>query len=139
MNKLETINSIAVIGLGYVGLPLALQAEAKGFNVIGIDLDEKKLAKLEKRQPVIDDEIANQRLKSSNITITNKFEVLKGIDAVIICVPTPVDENKVPNLSPVKGAVTSVIAHMKPNSLLVVESTINPGSEHAIDISHIPI
>ena len=127
MNKLETINSIAVIGLGYVGLPLALQAEAKGFNVIGIDLDEKKLAKLEKRQPVIDDEIANQRLKSSNITITNKFEVLKGIDAVIICVPTPVDENKVPNLSPVKGAVTSVIAHMKPNSLLVVESTINPG------------
>ncbi len=121
------ISSIAVIGLGYVGLPLALQAESKGFSVIGIDLDEAKLKKLKAKQPIIDDEIANQRLGITSITFTKDVSLVSSVDAAIICVPTPVYEDKMPNLNPVKMAVSSVVNHLKPNALLIIESTINPG------------
>lgn len=121
------MNKIAVIGLGYVGLPLALLAEKKGFEVIGIDLDAKKIANLSKHQPIIDDKTANERLKKSKINFTSDFSLLSSVDIAVICVPTPVDKDKHPDLTPVKNAVHGASKHLKNGSLLIIESTINPG------------
>lgn len=116
-----------MVGLGYVGLPLAMLAEQKGFDVTGIEISQPKLAALKDRRPIIDDELANQQLKKTKIKFTDDFSSIAQVDAVIVCVPTPVDKAKSPDLSLVKNAVSSSIEHMKPNSLLVIESTINPG------------
>jgi nucleotide sugar dehydrogenase len=121
------VKKIAVIGLGYVGLPLALLAETKGFDVVGIDLSKDKLAKLKDKQPIIDDVIANKQLAKTNITFTDDFSKLSGVDIAVVCVPTPVDSDKNPDLGPVKGASVSAAQHLKPGSLLIIESTINPG------------
>lgn len=122
-----SIKKVAVIGLGYVGLPLALLAEQKDFDVIGIEVSIKKLELLKQRQPIIDDETANKQLSKTRIVFTDDFKLLADRDVVVICVPTPVDEQKDPDLGPVRGAVSSAVKHMKKGSLLVVESTINPG------------
>ncbi|MDQ3075856.1 MAG: nucleotide sugar dehydrogenase [bacterium] len=119
--------TISVIGMGYVGLPLALQAEAKGFSVIGLEKSPAKLKKLQQRIPIIDDEIANKRLKTTKITFTDDFSKITNADIVIVCVPTPVDKQKNPDLSFVKAAALESAKNMKEGSLLVVESTINPG------------
>jgi len=121
------VKKIAVIGLGYVGLPLALLAEEKGFAVTGIDLSTDKLAKLQKRQPVIDDEIANRQLEKTKIVFSDDFALVSDVEIAIVCVPTPVDADKNPDLGPVKGAAISAARQLKPGSLLVIESTINPG------------
>ncbi|HEX5797942.1 MAG TPA: nucleotide sugar dehydrogenase [Candidatus Saccharimonadales bacterium] len=121
------MKKIAVVGLGYVGLPLAFLAEKKGFDVIGIDRDKNKLASLRKKVPVIDDEIANERLKKSKVLFTDESSKLADRDIVIICVPTPVDDEKTPDLSIVKSAVGASAKHMREGSLLIIESTINPG------------
>lgn len=121
------MSKVAIVGLGYVGLPLALLAETKGFDVIGIDLDEVKLDRLNSKKPIIDDDIANKRLQKSKVRFTDSFEELSDRDIVVICVPTPVDERKMPDLSLVKNAVKSCSSAMKQGSLLVIESTINPG------------
>lgn len=124
---MKEIKTIGVIGLGYVGLPLALLAEEKGFDVLGVDLSQDKLKKLKNRKPVIDDEIANKRLTYSKIDFSDDFSKLASADIAIVCVPTPVDKNKNPDLTPVKGASVSAAKNLKPGSLLIVESTINPG------------
>lgn len=121
------MEKIAVVGLGYVGLPLALLAEEKGFDVVGLDLDKKKLEKLNGKKPVIDDKDANRRLKKTNIPFTASLEKLRDRDVVAICVPTPVNDKKIPDLSLVKSAAISAAKEMKPGSLLIIESTVNPG------------
>lgn len=121
------MKKIAVIGLGYVGLPLSLLAEEKGFEVVGIDLSQSKIKALQARQPVIDDEQANTRIQKSSIDFSSDFKKLADRDIVLICVPTPVSDKKIPDLSPLKGAVKSIVPHMRNGALLVVESTINPG------------
>ena len=127
IHVMKTVKSVGVVGLGYVGLPLALLAEAKDFQVVGIEVDAKKLSQLKKKNPIIDDEIANKRLGNTSIKFTDDFSELRNLDAVIICVPTPVDEHKTPDVSLVEKAVLSAVSQMKNGSLLIVESTINPG------------
>lgn len=124
---MKRIDSVAVVGLGYVGLPLAMLAEQKGFRVVGIEKSPNKLAALKARKPVIDDVTANRLLKKSKIEFTDDFASVSDCDAVIICVPTPVDNQKTPDLSLVEKAVTAAVKNMKAGSLLVIESTINPG------------
>lgn len=121
------IKKVAVVGLGYVGLPLALLAEEKGFDVEGIDLDKKKLSELAQSKSGLEDKKANERLQKSKINFSNDFSRIKSRDIVIICVPTPVDENKMPDMTLVKNAVLSCVKNMDKGKLLVVESTINPG------------
>lgn len=121
------MSKIAVVGLGYVGLPLALLADEKGFDVTGVEVNKSKLEKLRKREPIIDDAIAQKQLKTTGVTFTDDFSALKNVDIAIVCVPTPVDESKTPDLTLVKTASLQAAKHLKPGSLLVVESTINPG------------
>lgn len=118
---------IAVVGLGYVGLPLALLAEEKGFQVIGLEKSQKKLSLLKDGVSVIDDEKAAQQLSKSKINFTDDYSKIKDRDIVIVCVPTPVDEHKNPDLSLVKSAALDSAKNMKKGSLLIIESTINPG------------
>lgn len=121
------IKTIGVVGLGYVGLPLALQAESKDLTVIGIDLDNHKLKMLESRVPIIDDVISKERLSKTSVNFTNNFKKLKDVQVAVICVPTPVDNNKMPDISLVKNASVEAAKNMPNGSLLIIESTINPG------------
>lgn len=123
MTKVETL---AIVGLGYVGLPLALLASKKGYRVTGIDVDQKKLEMLKKKKSYIDD-VSDEDIEITNATFTDDFSVIKDIDAVIVCVPTPVTHEKEPDLTPVKLSVKSVSENLRKGTLIVIESTINPG------------
>jgi len=123
---MTSIKSIAVIGLGYVGLPLALLASEKRFQVFGIDIDAKKTKSLLNKKSYIDD-VTDLEIANTNAKFTDDISKTALVDAVIICVPTPVSDNKIPDLGPVKGAVSAVAPHLKNGTLVVIESTINPG------------
>jgi nucleotide sugar dehydrogenase len=121
------MKKIAIIGLGYVGLPLALLAEKKEFDVVGVDLSKRKLSMLRKKESPIDDIDSKNRLKTSKIIFTDDFTKLNDRDIAIVCVPTPVNEDKMPDLSIVKNAAVSVAKNLREGTLLIIESTINPG------------
>lgn len=123
---MSKIDSIAVVGLGYVGLPLALLAANKNLTVVGLDIDQRKIDSLANKKSYIDD-VSDQQVANSAATFSNDFTLIKNIDAVIICVPTPVSEEKQPDLTPVRGAVSAVAPYLKDGALVVIESTINPG------------
>lgn len=121
------MTKVAIIGLGYVGLPLALLAEEKGFSVTGIDLSQEKLKKLKNKECPIDDKDSEKRLLKSKIKFSDNFSNISDVDIAIVCVPTPVNSKKEPDLSILEKACVATAKHLKKGSLLVVESTINPG------------
>ncbi|USN96600.1 MAG: nucleotide sugar dehydrogenase [Candidatus Nomurabacteria bacterium] len=123
---MSSVKSIAVIGLGYVGLPLTLLAANKGFRTYGIEIDARKLSSLKDGKSYVDD-ISDSDITDSKVDFTDNIAAVSKVDAVIICVPTPVDENRQPDLGIVKSAVSSIAPHLKKGTLVVVESTINPG------------
>jgi UDP-N-acetyl-D-glucosamine/UDP-N-acetyl-D-galactosamine dehydrogenase len=116
---------IAVIGLGYVGLPIAL-AFAKKVKVIGFDINEKRVAMMNKG---IDpsNELSKKDFANSDITFTHKLEDLKKANFFIIAVPTPIDEHNLPDLKPLIGASTTVGKVLKKGDYVVFESTVYPG------------
>ena len=116
---------IAVIGLGYVGLPIAL-AFAKKVKVIGFDINEKRVALMNKG---IDpsDELTKKDFAGSDIQFTHKLEDLKTANFFIIAVPTPIDEHNLPDLKPLIGASTTVGKVLKKGDYVVYESTVYPG------------
>lgn len=118
---------VVVIGLGYVGLPLALLASKKGFDVVGIDLNEQKIALLKERKSPFDDKLIEEELKRTNLTVSMDFSIVKDADIIILCVPTPVDEEKMPDYTPVEGACENIGPYLKKGQLVVLESTVNPG------------
>jgi len=123
---MSSIKSIAVVGLGYVGLPIALLASKKGFKVFGIDTDIKKIQSLSNNKSYIGD-VANEKIKNTNASFTNDASVVSKVDAVIVCVPTPVSPEKMPDLGPVRRAVSDIAPHLKKGTLVIIESTVNPG------------
>ena len=128
----RSIRTIAVVGLGYVGLPLAILAENRGYAVRGYDIDANKIAALGKRKaPFLSAEEA-ARLASSRIRMSTDAAVLAGADAYIVCVPTPVDEEHTPDLRPLVSAARSVGRHLTRGALVVIESTVNPGACEAV-------
>lgn len=123
-NRKETV---AVIGLGYVGLPLALLCARKGYEVIGIDRDNRKIDLLRSRTaPFLDKEVTRQL---QNVTMQFDTEPSRVAEAqiIIICVPTPVYEDYMPNLEPLTDAARSIAPHIKSGALIILESTVNPG------------
>jgi len=124
---------IAIIGLGYVGLPLALLASRKGYSVVGIDTNTKRVEAIQKHVLPFSDEKLARELASSSLTASTNMEAVKNVDIIVICVPTPVYENNTPNLEPVKAASRAIGAYLKKGSLVVLESTVNPGvSENVV-------
>ncbi len=122
---------IAVIGLGYVGFPLALEFVKKGIKVIGIEIDQGRLKSIASRISYISD-ITNDELKKAltcgNFKASGNFTDIKDADAVLICVPTPLKGKYLPDISFIKNAVEEVAIHTKNMALVVLESTTYPGT-----------
>jgi UDP-N-acetyl-D-glucosamine dehydrogenase len=122
---------IAVIGLGYVGLPLATAFATEGFHVTGIDIDQQKAEQAARGESYIAD-ISNKTLheliEARLLHVTNLFAALDDVDAFCICVPTPLLKTRSPDISSIISAIQQVRAHLHPGQLVVLESTTYPGT-----------
>ncbi len=117
---------IAVIGLGYVGLPVAV-ALARAFSgVIGFDVSKRRVAALNKAEDWTG-EISAEELKLSSLTITDKVEDIASSNFFIVTVPTPIDDHRRPDLSPLESACAFIGPCLKPGAIVVFESTVYPG------------
>jgi len=121
--------AIGVIGLGYVGLPLAVEFAEAGQSVIAVDIDDSKVASVNAGQSYIED-IPSERLQASleRIEAHTDFAPLASADAVLICVPTPLTANREPDLAPLLGAIRSLADVLVQGQLVVLESTSYPGT-----------
>ncbi len=120
-----------VIGLGYVGLPLALELARAGFKVTGIDLDERKIKAIsEGRSYIVDtkDEEIREQVAAGRFRATNDFSVISELDTINICVPTPLRKTKDPDLTYVVSAVNEIKQHLRRGQLVILESTTYPGT-----------
>src|SRR5688500_4027176 len=122
---LQKKEKLAVIGLGYVGLPIALEF-ARKLSVIGFDINEKRIAMMEKG---IDpsNELEKEAFDGCDIKFTNSLDVLREAKFFIVAVPTPVDEHNVPDLIPVQRASETIGKVIKKGDYVVFESTVYPG------------
>ncbi len=122
---------VGVLGLGYVGLPLAVEFGAAGLKVTGFDLSEEKVSSLNQGRSYIQD-VESARLKElvdrGHIQATTDFSAISDCDALIICVPTPLSKTKDPDLSMVVSATQRIADHMRAGQLVVLESTTYPGT-----------
>lgn len=126
---------VAVIGLGYVGLPLALTFLEAGFYVTGIDIDARKIERLQNGESYIADiasDVLQVAIDTKRLQFTTDYAVLDDVDAVSICVPTPLLKTRSPDLSFIISATQRVREHLHPGQLIVLESTTYPGSTDEI-------
>jgi UDP-N-acetyl-D-glucosamine dehydrogenase len=121
--------AIGVIGLGYVGLPLAVAFAEAGERVIAIDVDDAKVAAIEAGESYVED-VSSERLAAAGPQIEphTDYEALKRADAVLICVPTPLTANREPDLGPLLAASRALADVLQPGQLVVLESTTYPGT-----------
>ncbi|HTZ74852.1 MAG TPA: nucleotide sugar dehydrogenase [Candidatus Aquilonibacter sp.] len=122
---------VGIIGCGYVGLPLGLRFAEIGHQVTGFDLDESKVKQLNAGKSYIQHIPADkiqEHVKNGRFGATTDFSKLRGMDAVLICVPTPLDERREPDLSYVEQTARAIAPHLQRNQLIVLESTTYPGT-----------
>ena len=124
---------ICIIGLGYVGLPLLCNLGGK-FNMIGFDLNKKRISEL-KQGIDLNKEIKKKDILNKNILFTNNIESIYGADVYIICVPTPINHNKIPDLKLLKQACITVGKVIKESNLVIIESTVYPSTTDEICIA----
>jgi nucleotide sugar dehydrogenase len=127
MQKRKNGETVCIIGLGYVGLPLACLCAEKGYQTFGLDKDIEKIKKINKKITPFADNKLQKWLKKVNITATINENILKKANIIVICVPTPVDNFYNPNLKPVISAVGSITRNLNKGQLIILESTVNPG------------
>ena len=119
------MENICVIGLGYVGLPVAL-AISKKFNTIGYDIDKKRLFNL-KRKIDSNNEFSKKDFLKKKISFTNNYKEIKDCNFFIVCVPTPITKNNIPDLRLVDKSVSLLAKVVKNGDIIVLESTVYPG------------
>ena len=122
---------VGVIGLGYVGLPLAMEMVKGGFTVYGIDLDERKVEALLHGESYIQDvsnSAVSDAVSGGRFVPTNRFETIRELDTISICVPTPLSENQDPDTSFIVSVVNEIKSYLKKGTLIVLESTTYPGT-----------
>ena len=125
------MKTVTIVGLDYVGLPLACLCAEKGLKVYGMDIDKNRVDLISKSQSPIDDEYLINKLKSLKNKIhatTNPADCIPNSDVVIVCVPTPIDKNNAPDLTALMESTSAISKHIKQGTLLVIESTIYPGT-----------
>ncbi len=135
-NKIKDHSAIVgVVGLGYVGLPFAVEKGKVGFSVIGFDMDESKIKKINNGKNYIPDvkdvELSNL-VKIKKIKATSNFDELSNVDIIVIAVPTPLKKNLIPDLSYVKAATKSIAKNLKKGHLVSLESTTYPGTTEEV-------
>ena len=129
-NHLSTMN-IAIIGQGYVGLPLSLQFARSGAIVLGLDIDRQKVDALNQGRSYIkhiDPAAITEQLKSGRFSAATDFRRVAEVQAVIICVPTPLNKNREPDISYIVDTGKAIAPHLKKGTLVVLESTTYPGT-----------
>jgi UDP-N-acetyl-D-glucosamine dehydrogenase len=126
--------NVGIIGLGYVGLPLALLFVEAGFPVTGFDVDAQKVEKLSKGESYIyrvpSSEI--QLARAKHFSATGQFSAIGSMDAVIICVPTPLNEQREPDLSYITATAEAIAPHLRSGQLVVLQSTTYPGTTREV-------
>jgi len=129
MNQAETDASVGIIGLGYVGLPLAVAFAEAGHRVVGLDVDPSKVAAITAGRSYIED-IPSERLAAvrDRLGATTRYADLAKVESVIIAVPTPLTENREPDLQPLISAGTALASVLQEGQLVVLESTTYPGT-----------
>ena len=130
VNKLKDKSAIiGIVGLGYVGLPLLLRFVEAGYRVLGIDIDQEKIDKLNQEQTYIR-HVPATSIKSARhgFSVTTDFSKAKEADALIICVPTPIDIHREPDLGFVLNTTDSLVPHLRPGHIISLESTTYPGT-----------
>lgn len=138
MNKKELLEKIenraivaGVVGLGYVGLPLAVEKAKAGFKTIGFDVQAKKVEMVNAGHNYIGDVVDSDLAKlveEGRLSATTDFSFVKDVDFIAICVPTPLDAHQEPDISYVRDSATAVAQYLKPGTMVVLESTTYPGT-----------
>jgi len=129
------MQTVTIVGLGYIGLPLACLCAEKGLEVHGIDIDKEKISLIGQGISPIDDPELKKKvnnLKGKISAKTNFDDAIKKSQIVIVCVPTPVDDKRLPNLNPLKSACESISKTLQKGTLIVIESTIFPGTTEEV-------
>jgi UDP-N-acetyl-D-glucosamine dehydrogenase len=121
--------AVGVVGLGYVGLPLVVAFAEAGEQVVGLDVDPQKIAAVAAGESYIED-IGSERLRAlhGSIRATRRYADLAPVEAVIICVPTPLTANREPDLGPLNACASALAQVLQPGQLVVLESTTYPGT-----------
>lgn len=136
LKKLENKEAvIGVIGMGYVGLPLGLEFALKGYSVLGFDVDNEKVEKLLAGKGYIKhikEDIIKQVVDAGNLSATTDFSRMKEVDAIIICVPTPLDKHRQPNMEYVENTALEIAKYLQKGQLVSLESTTYPGTTNEI-------
>jgi UDP-N-acetyl-D-galactosamine dehydrogenase len=130
MNKVSD-QVVAVIGLGYVGLPLAVNF-ARKYTTIGFDMNEQKVARLAKHSDTTGEVSKEEFDEAAHLTVTSEAAKLRKADFIIVAVPTPIDEAKQPDLSPLESASAATGKNMKRGAVVVFESTVYPGTTEEV-------
>ena len=122
---------VGVVGLGYVGLPLAVEKAKAGFQTIGFDVQKSKVDKVNRGEnyigDVVDSDLKNL-VDAGMLSATSDFSFVKDVDFIAICVPTPLDVHQQPDISYVESSTRDVAKHLSPNTMVVLESTTYPGT-----------
>lgn len=132
LDRIESKELVAgVVGLGYVGLPLAVEKAKAGFKTIGFDIQKSKVDTVNKGHNYIGDVVdsdLSELVKSGMLSATSDFSFVKDVDFIAICVPTPLDVHQQPDISYVRSSAESIAKYLKPNTIVVLESTTYPGT-----------
>ncbi len=122
---------VAVIGLGYVGLPLAVEKAKAGYKTIGFDVQKDKIDMVNRGENYIGDVVDSELkdiVKDGLLSATSDFSIVSGADFIAICVPTPLDDYKQPDISYVKSSAIEISKYLQPGTIVVLESTTYPGT-----------
>lgn len=122
---------VGVVGLGYVGLPLAVEKAKAGYETIGFDIQKKKVDLVNEGcnyiGDVVDTELSSL-VKAGRLRATCDFSFIRGVDFIAVCVPTPLDAHQQPDISFVRDSAIAISKYLKKNTMVVLESTTYPGT-----------
>ena len=132
LEKIKNRELIAgVVGLGYVGLPLAVEKAKAGFKTIGFDVQTSKVEMVNQGNNYIGDVVdsdLSDLVRKGRLSATSDFAFIRDVDFIAVCVPTPLDEHQEPDISYVKDSVTKISKYLTPGTMVVLESTTYPGT-----------
>lgn len=126
---------VGIVGLGYVGLPLAVEFANNGYEVLGFDVQQEKVEKINKGINYIGDVVSEEMeklVKSNRLSATTDYSKIKELDFIAICVPTPLDKYQQPDISYITTSVETIAKNMKSNTMVVLESTTYPGTTEEV-------
>ena len=132
--RIRTLEArIGIVGLGYAGLPLAMSFAEAGFEVTGIDLNESRVRDVQERRSYLVD-VPAERYEplEDRLQATSDYAAVGELDALTICVPTPLSKTRTPDVSYIVAAAESVAANLRPGQLVVLQSTTHPGTTEEI-------